>query len=114
MDYLDSLPDTLPVTVADLKAHLRIDTAAEDNLLQQYIYAATQEAEHYMQREIIKRNDAYAICESAAEVPYVIKQYLLVQAGFLYSHRETQGTDSLHTYHEHLLDGYRLYYREDD
>lgn len=115
-EYLDNLPTVLPVTVADLKAHLRLDSddTSEDDLLEQYIFAAVQEAEHYMQREIVQRADTMAICEDAADVPQSIKQYLLAEAGFIYNHRESQGTDNLHRYHEHLLDGYRLFYRGEE
>ena len=114
-DYLDNLPTTLPVTLAELKAHLRLDAAdtAEDDMLTQYILSATQEAEHFMQREILRRSDAYALADEPSGVPPSVKQYLLVEAGFMYNHRETQGADNLHTYHQHLLDGYRLYHRED-
>lgn len=113
--YTDSLPSTLPISVSELSIHLRLDEIADEetSLLQQMIYTATQEAEHYMQREIIKRGDALAVCESADTVPFCIKQYLLAEAGFLYKHREIQGTDNLHRYHIHLLDPYILYNRVD-
>ena len=115
-EYLETPPTTLPVTLATLKAHLRLDAddTSEDDLLTQYILTATQEAEHFMQREIIRRNDEQALADNADGVPPTVAQYVLTEAGHLYNHREMMGTDNLHTYHQHLLDPYRLFDREAD
>ena len=42
-----------PVSLEEIKAHLRIDDDFEDQLLEHYILVATQQAEHIMQREVI-------------------------------------------------------------
>ena len=79
MSYLDNLPVELPVTVAEAKAHLRIDTDADDSILQQYILASTQQAEHILQREIIYRSDPKALADVSDEVPQTVKQYILTR-----------------------------------
>lgn len=116
MSYLDNLPVELPVTVAEAKAHLRIDTDADDNLLQQYILASTQQAEHILQREIMHRSDPKALADVSDEVPQTVKQYILVLTGDMYNHREMHSVvnNTLTTYYKNLLDPYILYFREDE
>ena len=46
-------PATKVVSVDDIKAHLRIDTSDENDLLGVYIDAATEMAEHYCNRHFI-------------------------------------------------------------
>ena len=46
-------PSTKVVSVTDIKAHLRIDTSDEDDLLGVYIDAATEMAEHFCNRHFI-------------------------------------------------------------
>lgn len=48
-------PSTFPVTLAEAKLHLRVDTAAEDDLLDDLIAAATDAAEKHMGRALITR-----------------------------------------------------------
>lgn len=47
-------PTTEPVTVHEVKDHLRITTTADDALLRGYIKAARHEAENYMKRQICR------------------------------------------------------------
>ena len=103
-----------PVTVDELKAHLHIDDDFEDTLLSQYLLTATGDAEHTMQREIIKRNDEQALAESASNVPPAVKQYVLVVAGDLFVHREMSGEKALSQYHVHLLDPFILWNRDEE
>lgn len=103
-----------PVTLEEVKAHLRIDYDGEDDLLNQYILTATQDAEHRMTREIVKRNDPYALCESADNCPPTVKQYVLAFVGDMYSHRELTDLSNYKTFYAHLLDPYILYIREDE
>lgn len=49
-----SNPSTEPVTVAEIKTHLRIDNSYEDALLGSYITAATEMAEAYCNRHFIE------------------------------------------------------------
>jgi uncharacterized phiE125 gp8 family phage protein len=50
---LKTYPTTQVVTTAELKSQLRIDSTTEDTLLDTYISAATQMAEHYCNRHFI-------------------------------------------------------------
>ena len=75
MIYTESLP-IAPVTVEEVKAHLRIDDDIEDALLEQYILSATQEAEQILEREIIFRKDPKALSKDIDNVPPTVKQYI--------------------------------------
>ena len=66
----------LPVEISDLKKHLNIDIDDDDSLLEEYEAAAVELAEHFMNREIIQRDDPQALCTSAADVPAAVKQYI--------------------------------------
>lgn len=103
-----------PVTLEVFKAHMHIDDDFEDDLLSQYLVSATGYAEHLMQREIIKRNDDQALAESADDVPPAVKQYVLCLAGDYYTHREMSGEKTLTEYHDHLLDPFILWNREEE
>lgn len=45
-------PATEPVTLAEAKLHLRVDTSDEDALITRAIKSAREECEHYLQRSI--------------------------------------------------------------
>lgn len=113
MIYTESLP-IAPVTVEEVKAHLRIDDDIEDALLEQYILSATQEAEQILEREIIFRKDPKALSKDIENVPPTVKQYIYCMVGDMYAHRELSDVSQLQTFHKHLLDPYILYYREDE
>lgn len=51
--FLVTPPSYLVVSVADQKAHLRIDTSAEDALIQSLIEAATAACEHETRRQFL-------------------------------------------------------------
>ncbi len=103
-----------PVSVELFKAHMHIDDDFEDSLIEQYLLTATGDAEQTMQREVIKRNDEYALAESADDVPPAVKQYVLVLAGDYFTHREMSGEKELKKYHEHLLDLLILWNRDEE
>lgn len=103
-----------PVTIDEFKQHLQLDDDLYSDekgikILNQYLLAATNLAEHILQREIIKRTDDNAIAESIVDVPEVVKQYVLTQASDYFYQRELSGERTFNTYHKHLLDAYRLY-----
>ena len=100
-----------PVTLEELKAHLHIDDDFEDASLSQYLLAATQDAEHILQREIIRREDLEALAEDATTVPAVVKQYVLCLAGDMFANRELSGEKQLSVHFAHLLDPFILYDR---
>lgn len=82
----------LPVEISDLKKHLNIDINDDDDLLLEYEAAAVEMAEHFMNREIIQRDDAQALSTTAAEVPAAVKQYIRCQVGDFYKQREITAT----------------------
>lgn len=95
----------LLVSVAQLKAHLRIDGSDEDDLLEQYIEAAQGEAETRLRRPIYSADaDANPVTTDPETIPAQITQYILVTAGDLYRHRENQQEKTFTTYFQHLLD----------
>lgn len=51
--YLDTPPATTPVTLAEVKAHLRVSTNDEDALITSLIAAATKHTEHMTSRALI-------------------------------------------------------------
>ncbi len=112
MIYQETVP-VLPVTIEELKAHLRINHANEDTLLKQYALSATLDAEHRLMREVIFRQDSKALAKSIDDVPACIKQYVLCAVGDMYAHRELSTTASLSVHFEHLLDPFILYDRDD-
>ena len=103
----------LPVTLDDLKKHLNIDINDDDDLLLEYEAAAVELAEHFMNREIIQRDDQQALAASADDVPAAVKQYIRFQVGDFYKQREITATGSFATFYKHLLDPYCLKYRDD-
>lgn len=105
----------LPVEISDLKKHLNIDINDDDDLLLEYRAAAVEMAEHFMNREIIQRDDAQALSTTAAEVPAAVKQYIRCQVGDFYKQREITATGGqFATFYKHLLDPYCLKYRDDE
>lgn len=112
MVFNETLP-IAPITVEEIKAHLRIDDDSEDTLISQYILTATQDAEQRMQREVIFRNDSKALAKTIADVPPIIKQYIMCYVGDMYAHRELTDLSNYKTFYEHLLDPFVLYIRDD-
>lgn len=103
-----------PVTVAEAKAHLRIDDDYEDALLSSYIISATAIAEQIMCREVIYRKDSYALATSAEAVPQLVRQFVLCQVGDYYVHRELTDKTGYSTFFKHLLDPFILFKRDDE
>ena len=104
----------LPVEISDLKKHLNIDIDDDDTLLAEYEEAAVEMAEHFMNREIIRRKDPQALSTTAADVPAAVKQYIRCQVGDFYKQREITATGQFATFYKHLLDPYCLKYRDDE
>lgn len=48
-------PTSEPVTLAEVRAHLRVDHTTDDALLARYIIAAREAAEHELQRSVIAK-----------------------------------------------------------
>ena len=102
----------LYVSVATVKAQLRIDDDAEDELIEQYIEAAQDDAETRLHRPIYSNNpEDNPVTDDPEAVPPLIKQYILVTAGDFYRNRENRQEKQYTTYFEHLLDKYIDYSR---
>lgn len=113
MIYTKTLPIS-PVTLDEVKAHLRLDIDEEDELLNSYILAATQDAEHRMCREIIYRRDPFCLCHDINDVPPIVKQYILITVADMYTNRENITEKTVNFRFVHLLDPYILYNRQED
>lgn len=46
-------PSVSPVTLSDMKEYLRVDTTADDNLIQDFIDAASESVKQYLRRSLI-------------------------------------------------------------
>ena len=100
----------LYVTLADVKAHLRIDGTDEDALLSQYIEAAQAMAETIMHRPIYSADTAdNPVTTDSSKIPPQLSQFLLVTTGDFYRNRENQQEKSFTTYFSHLLDAFICY-----
>ena len=108
------LTDPIPiVTLAEAKAHLRVDYDFEDDLILADILAATQQAEHILQREIVQRRDPCALCKTVATAPLVVKQFVLCLTGDYFANRELTTDKSVNTRYQHLLDAFIKYDRSE-
>lgn len=76
------------VTLADAKAHLRVEHANEDGLINNLILAATQAAEHELQRVLITRGSQTGYGAAPADVPVGIRQWLLLTVAYWYENRK--------------------------
>ena len=103
-----------PVSVAEAKNYMRVYHDIDDALIGTMLASATAEAEHRMMREIIKRNDEYALADSAENVPQSIKMFVLSATDTMYRFRGQQGEAQLKDYLPHVLDPYILYIRKDE
>lgn len=99
------------VTLAEAKAHLRVDYDFEDTLIESYISASTQMAEHILQREIVQRQDPCALCKDAADAPLIVKQFVLCQVGDFFANRELTTDKAVNVRYQHLLDPFIKYDR---
>lgn len=87
MAYQDGNP-TAAITLADAKAECRVLHDAEDDVINGYILAATEEMEDLLQRQIIKRNDESALCLSIDEVPPRLKWAIKLMVRAKYERRD--------------------------
>ena len=99
------------VSLDRAKEHCRIDDDEEDSLVNAFIVAATQHAEHVLGREIVKRLDENALADDVDSVPEGIKAWVCIVVAEMYEHRGlTESGDSRSHNFDHLLDPYKLYW----
>lgn len=104
-DVTTALPAT---TLEETKAHLRVEYTAEDALIEEYILAATQRAEHICEREIVKREDANALADDVSTVPRAVKAWVWCYVAELFERRSMAAGGDSNGYgmrkYDHLLD----------
>ena len=74
------------LTLAEVKLHLRVDSDAEDSLIQQYVAAAHDQVEQFLGREVpwgVTTELPEGVCPSA------VRSAELLIVGDLYRNRET-------------------------
>lgn len=113
MIYQETAP-IKAVTTQQIHHHLQIDYDNDDGLLDSYALAATQHAEHIMQREIIKRRDPCALAASIADVPPMVTNFILCEVADFYRYRENVQSVTINRVFVHLLDPFILYDRDPD
>ncbi len=84
------------VTLAEAKAHLRVDHDADDALINALCVSCTQMAEHELQRPLVTRDGSEGY-GTASDVPAAIKQWILLHVGVLYETREAETSGVLST-----------------
>ncbi len=106
----------LAITLARAKAHLRVDHDADDDLIEGFIGAATEQAEHVLGREIVKVSDEKALAETVDDVPPAVSAWICLAVADLYEKRSISesGLGQGRRYYDHLLDGFRIFSREDE
>lgn len=99
------------VTLEEAKQHLRIDYSDEDTLITSLIIAATQMAEHEIQRPIITRESNTGFGDTSADVPASVRQWILLHIGAMFENREfatDRQIEPINTF-SRLLDPYRTW-----
>ena len=112
-DVTTALPAT---TLAECKAHLRVEYTAEDALIEAYILAATQRAEQICEREIVKREDPLALADDVSTVPSAVKTWVWLYVAEMFERRSMSAGGDAGGYgmrrYDHLLDPFMLYGQE--
>ncbi len=107
---VDTATAVSPVSLEEAKAHLRVDGDADDDLICSLCLAATQMAEHELQRPLVTREGSEGYGE-AKDVPASIKQWIKLQVGYLYEERQAaaEGTVVTRPNLYALLDPFRTW-----
>ena len=105
VDTASALP---AVSLEEVKAHLRLDTSADDDLIKTLMLAVTQRAEHELQRGLITRQGTDGFGEDPSDVPAAIRQWILIH---VYEQRQaaTAGELKPSPFVNFLLDPFRTW-----
>lgn len=76
------------VSLEAAKQHLRVDWSGEDDLIRSLILAATQMAEHELQRALITRGGVEGFGSDPEDVPAGVRQWILMQVAHFYEQRQ--------------------------
>lgn len=99
------------VSLEEAKKHLRVEIDTDDDLIKSLCLAATQVAEHEMQRPIISREGEQGFGSKPEDVPAAIRQWVLLTVAHYYENREAAAPGSLAPlpFIDALLDPYRTW-----
>ena len=99
------------VDLETAKKQLRVEYTEDDALITAYIAAATAQCEQICGREIVKRTDSNALCESVDTVPAAVKTWVLLTVTDLYEKRGASESPVAtgRRFYDHLLDGDRTF-----
>lgn len=108
---IDTASALQAVSLDEAKLHLRVDHNNDDPLINALCLSATQMAEHELQRGLISREGTVGFGANPSDVPASIKQWILLQIGYLYENREaaTDGTKTPLPHLHALLDPFRTW-----
>ena len=108
VDTASALP---AVSLEEVKAHLRLDTSADDDLIKTLMLAVTQRAEHELQRGLITRQGTDGFGEDPSDVPAAIRQWILIHVAHLYEQWQaaTAGELKPSPFVNFLLDPFRTW-----
>lgn len=101
------------VTLAEAKAHLRIEHNLDDALIMGLCEAYSDQCEHILERKVLGEG---GLVETVEGVPWGIKLWILAHVNTSYENRESAGTQELKTYAHlgGLLDPFRHWEPLDD
>lgn len=100
------------VSLEAAKEHLRVDWHGDDDLIRSLVLAAaTQMAEHELQRGLITRDGVKGFGTNAEDIPASIRQWILVQVAHFYEQRQAATAGELKPlpFVNALLDPYRVW-----
>lgn len=108
---IDTKTAVSAVSLEEAKLHLRVDGDADDDLIESLCLAATQMAEHELQRPLITREGSEGYGTATADVPAAIRQWILLHVAYFYEDRSaaTDGAKSVIPRLGALLDPFRTW-----
>lgn len=84
-------PEEEPVTLAEVKEHLRVDGSDEDTLISGYISAARESLENECRRALVRQQWVAYIKHVCGNVPVELPRARLIEEGFALEYRDTAG-----------------------